>query len=316
MMKNIVLFILMHFITLGVFAQGDPVLIIDGVNTTFKAGVSLPYWMKSGQTIDLGTNALSVSAIEFKADSSVLKFNRAVIINGAMTVPAGMVWKLEAIGLASNTSSGSGGSTGTTYGPQLSNNGVLSLFQSPKEFTIPGQHSWMVPPGVTRICVELWGAGGNGGTTAVAMAAARGGSGGGSGAYGYECLNVVPGTIYNLIVGAGGGDTLTGFSSFSTLFKAYAGKNASGVIPGVGGTANMSYTQSGYSGLASPIGNTGVGGRGADAPNGGFGGKPSIYGNAYSGTYPGGGGGGSFNGGTYNNMSAGFGADGKVVISW
>jgi hypothetical protein len=321
-MKNTFLFILINLFILRVFAQNDPVLVIDGVNTTFKAGISLPYWLKAGQTVAVGANALSISALEFKADSTQLKFNRSLIITTTLTVPAGMVWKLEGIGLAMNTSGSSSSGNSTSYGPQLSNNGVLSIFKSPKEFTVPGAHSWTVPPGITNICVELWGAGGNGGSTPVYMSAGRGGAGGGSGAYGYECITVVPGTNYTLVVGTAGGDTINGFSSFSNLFKAQAGKNANGLVPGAGGTANTSYSLTGITGGLSPQGNTGVGGKGADAPNGGYGGVGGYAANygggggGGSGGFPGGGGGGSYNGGTYNSAGAGGGADGKVVISW
>lgn len=317
-MKKIITLLFLSFLSLGLYAQTDPILVIDGVNTTFKAGVSLPYWLKAGQTVALGANSLSVSAIEFKADSSQLKFNRAVIITSSVTVPSGMVWKLEAIGLALNSSTGSGG-TALNYGPQLSNNGVLSLFQSPKEFTTPGLHNWVVPPGITNICVELWGAGGNGGTSTTTFQT-RGGAGGGGGAYGYECLTVVPGTSYSLYVGTGGGDTAKGYSSFSNLFKAYAGKNASGGTPGVGGTVNTSFGLTGATGDVSPTGTTGVGGKGGDSPNGGFGGAAGTFGGVGGGggggLYPGGGGGGNFNGGQYNSSAAGGGANGKVVISW
>lgn len=315
-MKNTFLFILINFFILRVFAQNDPVLVIDGVNTTFKAGISLPYWLKAGQTVAVGANALSISALEFKADSTQLKFNRSLIITTTLTVPAGMVWKLEAIGLALNTSGSSSSGNSTSYGPQLSNNGVLSIFKSPKEFTVPGAHSWTVPPGITNICVELWGAGGNGGSITV-FTAGQGGAGGGSGAYGYECITVVPGTNYTLVVGAAGGDSINGFSSFSNLFKAQAGKNANGLVPGAGGTANTSYSLTGVTGELSPQGNTGVGvgGKGADAPNGGYGGVGGYFPYAGSGGgFPGGGGGGSP--GSTSSNGPGSGADGKVVISW
>ena len=53
---------------------------------------------------------------------------------------------------------------------------------------------WSAPPGVTRVMVELWGAGGGGGPL----------TGGGAGAYSKSLIAVTPGTVYTIIVGGGG----------------------------------------------------------------------------------------------------------------
>jgi hypothetical protein len=62
--------------------------------------------------------------------------------------------------------------------------------------------SWVAPAGVTRVLVEAWGAGGSGGGTA---SAAAGGGGGGAGGYQRAVVAVIPGTTYEVSVGAGGG---------------------------------------------------------------------------------------------------------------
>jgi hypothetical protein len=68
--------------------------------------------------------------------------------------------------------------------------------------------TWRVPPGVTHIIVELWGAGGGGAgggaSTVAAGASVPGGGGGGSGAYVRASLGVRPGEIYTIRIGAGG----------------------------------------------------------------------------------------------------------------
>jgi hypothetical protein len=63
---------------------------------------------------------------------------------------------------------------------------------------------WTAPPGVTRVLVEAWGAGGAGGASAPVNRGGGGGGGGGAGSYERVVLAVVPGTTYDLVVGDGG----------------------------------------------------------------------------------------------------------------
>jgi len=63
---------------------------------------------------------------------------------------------------------------------------------------------WTAPPGVTRVLVEAWGAGGAGGASAPVNRGGGGGGGGGAGSYQRVVVPVVPGTTYDLVVGDGG----------------------------------------------------------------------------------------------------------------
>lgn len=58
--------------------------------------------------------------------------------------------------------------------------------------------TWVVPPGVTRVTYEMWGAGGGGAKSSY------GGGGGGAGAYRHGVLLVAPGQSLTIAVGAGG----------------------------------------------------------------------------------------------------------------
>jgi hypothetical protein len=80
---------------------------------------------------------------------------------------------------------------------QVPNHGI-------RDFTESG--SLEVPPGVSHVLVELWGAGGGGGAGASSGATAPGGGGGGgrSGSYVRAHLTVAPGEEYVVTVGAGG----------------------------------------------------------------------------------------------------------------
>ena len=126
--------------------------------------------------------------------------------------------------------------------------------------------TWLCPPGVTSVTVQCWGAGGAGG--AATAAANRAGGGGGGGSYVTNTITVVPGTTYNITVGAGGtpnSNTSSGSygkpggkSEFSggsvTTITASGGTGGSGGVPnqtfGIGGVLGGIYAYS-HSGTAS-----------------------------------------------------------------
>ncbi|MBK6784229.1 MAG: hypothetical protein IPG79_11080 [Saprospiraceae bacterium] len=73
-------------------------------------------------------------------------------------------------------------------------------FQITRSFTVPGNHTFTVPVGVTSITVEVWGGGGRGGSR---TSGSNGSGGGGGGAYSRQTVNVIPGESFVLEVGAG-----------------------------------------------------------------------------------------------------------------
>ena len=85
------------------FAQNDPILLIDNDTVSMKSGLSLPYWLKAGQTIALGTNVKSASVVEFTIDSNELQFSNIISVKTLQTVPTGKAWKIEAIACTTNT---------------------------------------------------------------------------------------------------------------------------------------------------------------------------------------------------------------------
>ena len=85
-------------------------------------------------------------------------------------------------------------------------------------YSSPGNYTWIVPPCVTEITVEVWGGGGGGGSvwsrfnsvsgnginceTGDEICATAGGGGGGG--FASRTYTVVPGQVYNITVGLGG----------------------------------------------------------------------------------------------------------------
>lgn len=111
-----------------------------------------------------------------------------------------------------------------------------------KEFFTVGEHTWVVPIGVTSILVECWGAGGaGGGTTAVPTT----GGGGAGGCYASMELAVTPGQEFIIKVGAGGRPTsssgerggLTSLLDRNEIYLVADGGNG-------GGGTSVSYTNS------------------------------------------------------------------------
>ena len=270
-------------------AQKTPTLLIDGTPVKFQGDLSLPYWVSAGKTIAFSVDAISASILEFNINSNELQFNQVMHLTTSGTVPTGKAWKIEAIGLGPNTADipTSGFSTAAT--PEI--------FTSPVTFSNPGTYSWIVPPGITNVCVEAWGGGGDGGNGVFSTFSNSGGGGGGGG-YGYDCFTVVPGASYSLTVGGSGQA-----SSLGTLILANGGTNGSysggsGTgSSGVGGSSAASFNINGADGAGRD------GGTGA---NGGLGGIGVNNGNGSAGNFPGGGGGGGAAGGD--------GAAGQLII--
>ncbi|WP_431282731.1 hypothetical protein ACQW02_25540 [Humitalea sp. 24SJ18S-53] len=180
--------------------------------------------------------------------------------------------------------------------------------------------SFVVPAGVRRVKGRGWGGGGGG---AGNINTSSGTSGGGGGGYFEGIVDVVPGQVVPISIGAagiGGANTVGangtpgGITSFGSFMSATGGQggrydNASGGIGGVGvgGQINISGDQGG---TASPVGGSYIGGYGGTtfcgAPAG-----PNISGQGLSGRFPGGGGSGS----SANNYG-GNGAPGYLIVEW
>ncbi|WP_262916235.1 glycine-rich domain-containing protein [Aestuariivivens marinum] len=196
----------------------------------------------------------------------------------------------------------------------------MSYAQTTETFTSDG--TFTVPPGVTEITVECWGAGG-GGTQ-------PNGGGGGGGSYARSVLSGVSGS-YTVIVGAGGAPGNSGGSSSfdGGTVNAPGGVGATGIAGasgGSGGTGDVTYNGgNGAAGSSAQGGNGGGGGGGAGstgpggnatgttggtgtANNGGDGGEGAKTGG--NGSIYGGGGGGT------KNTTPGSGANGYVTVTY
>lgn len=167
------------------------------------------------------------------------------------------------------------------------------------------------------VTAQVWGAGGNGGTS---FGGYPYGGGGGGGGYGSQILSVVLGSSYTIMAGYGG-DSVDP-SSFdrgpTKLISASSGQNGSNgywSLPsvtgdgsgGAGGTSSATVNISGGNGQN---GNGTNGGAGGSGGNGGAGGSGAIgSGQGTNGIFPSGGGGGGGSNGSK-------GANGQVIITW
>lgn len=214
-----------------------------------------------------------------------------------------------------------------------------------------GLFTWQAPPGVTSLTVEAWGGGGSGSHGGKGTD----GGGGGGGAYASSILTVIPGTTYNINVGAGGvtncaGNTRVtgkdgGSSSFESEVIAAGGGGGGAVAATVytGGTGGSAATSKGTT--INPGGDGGCGnkcklGEGPGNPgqsgtgNSAGGGGGDQYGNGGLGAGAGGRGGvggygksdpgscgvtspGGGGGGTHTRTTGNNnGANGRVIISY
>lgn len=283
------------FISQITFAQSDASILIDGKPTIFRQELSLPYWLKAGQSINIWTNVSSISVIEFNIDTinGNLTFSKVISINQLSQVPNLKTWKIEALGFTNSSSIAK-----------------PANFTSPKTYNTPGNYIWIVPPGITSICIEAWGGGGNG----AAGTSSYNGGGGGGGGYGYQCFNVIPGKKLFITVGGPNQD-----SKIDSFMTATAGADAVGITGGRGGTSTASYKLDGENGENGNAG--GCAGKGGAGANGGASKPPFCCGSPWpfsAANFPAGGSGGGqlclSQYGNYNNLVSG--ANGQVIIYW
>jgi|GEM_PF-5027514 Phage-related tail fibre protein len=242
-------------------------------------------------------------------------------------------------GLTGGTISSSGTlavDVGTTAGKivQLDSNGKLPTmdasnlsnlppFANMQVFTSSG--TWTPPTGVTKVHVQVWGAGGGGGGGANVLLNLiyYGGNGGGGGAYAQGLITLSNSNAVTITVGTAGvrgavnsAGTDGGPSSFGSYAAAGGGIGgvAGNFTPTNGGTSAYANSFAGGYGMppgGSPGGNGGASGMGGSpAPGGVAGGNLGANANC-----PGCGGGGGF-GGLASATAGGHGAGGRVIVWW
>lgn len=175
-----------------------------------------------------------------------------------------------------------------------------------------GTYSWTCPTDVYKIWITAIAGGGNGGLGNAATGGnhALAGGGGGSGGQCFEQeIAVVPGQIYQIIVGAQGQNTTFGVLGGANLLTLTAGANGATPAGGKGGTPNGIDGTNGNS-VFDTVTSRGVGGNGALGARGGAYTAPATIGdNAQANTGGGGGGGAS-------GSAGGLGAGGNLTLRY
>jgi hypothetical protein len=167
---------------------------IEFRNVSRPAGIHLRGYTESnfynGQYLDVTSDSVFVAT--FRANGKV------GIRNGNPQHPLDVDGDINTTGTL-RVNGDAGGS-----GQVLRSNGDGTMdwrsmqFENMATFRSPGTGSWVVPAGVTKIMVEVWGAGGGG--------SAYGGGGGGAYMYGY--FTVTPGQTISYNIGDGGAGDL------------------------------------------------------------------------------------------------------------
>lgn len=184
-----------------------------------------------------------------------------------------------------------------------------------KVITTTGTSTFSVPSGITKVAVEVQGAGGDGGSCSSGGSPTSGdvGGGGGGGGYAFKNVDVTGTSTIQVYVGASNGAWSTFGTNGSYLSATGGVTSGSEAEPGAGGA-----------GSGGDINIAGAGG-GGGAGFGGAGGSSHLGGGAVSrrgnnsgangGVY-GGGGGGAACISSNQTLSGGTGAQGVVVVHW
>ena len=215
--------------------------------------------------------------------------------------------------------------------------------QTSVSFTTPGTTTWIVPPCVTQITVQVWGGGGGGGSVWSRFNSVSGtgsncemgdeicasGGGGGGGGFTQRTYTVVPCQVYTIAVGAGGTTSVNasgenrannGTNGGNSIFSgpATAGPGTLTGFGGTGGGAANIIRSCNFGCSFNHNGENGAGGAGGGGANGTvtyLGGSGATGAHSASVTDKSGGGGGgagsNANGGNGLLIAAGLGGNGS-----
>jgi hypothetical protein len=274
--------------------------------------LAAPYSIMAG-TADNLSGSLPSAQLSGAYPGNVTLDNSANIFAGSFFGDGSGLTNMDAVSL--------NGLAGANYATLdvLTNYALLSSFtnvpgSSPipnmQVFDVPGTNQFTVPAGVTRIAVEVWGGGGGGGNAGSSATVA--GGGGGAGGYGKGVFAATPGSSYAVVVGIGGGPTVSGgLSGFGALMSATGGSSGTSSqgfgSGGAGGASTASINITGGTGQWSSVIGGSYGGSAGHGGSGGVGDAGSVGG---SGQVPGGGGGGGYD----LNDLGGPGAHGRVIV--
>ncbi len=170
-------------------------------------------------------NAPAKAGIESNADATAI----TVASDGTVTISENLIVNGVVSGVGSGLTNIGGGGGAMPIGNE--------------SFTTPGTFQWTCPAGVTSISAVCIGGGGGSTSYTSGTYAMNGGCGGGLGWK--NSIPVVPGTDYNIVVGAGGvgnaynSSGLVGGNSYFIDVNTVSGRG------GIGGTYNTSYATGG-----------------------------------------------------------------------
>lgn len=128
-MRKYTLFFIIFFSFFKIKAQD---IIINGTVVNVSNDISFPYWLNSMSTIEIGSQVVSISALEFNVvptnDGNSLVFVESKNIISQETVPEGKTWKIEAVLLDSTTTNLSSNSQENLNQPTININLNDNLF--------------------------------------------------------------------------------------------------------------------------------------------------------------------------------------------
>lgn len=262
-----------------------------------------------------GTGATTTTGALSNLGAAAKGANSDITSLTGLTTPLGIAY--GGTGLSSAGTSGNVlTSNGTSWASSAPSGGAP--FSNVQAFT--SGNTFTVPSGVTKLWVEVYGAGGGGAGSNGGSAYGSGG-GGGAGGVAMGFLTVTPSQQITVTVGSGGtagGSGGTGnTSSFSTLSATGGSGGAMGDAGGWGGAGGT-----GSGGSINQSGGAGGGGGGtAGASAGGSGGSNTRGGGGRGSSYAGGGGVagsvyGGGGGGTAGTSTGGAGGGGGVIVWW
>lgn len=103
--KTLIMFVFSLFLINNVSSQNFPSIIVDGEEVLIPDFAMFPFWLNTGQTIEIGANTKFISVVQYNevptasANGNDLIYENVVKVTAQQLVPSGKVWKVESVGL-------------------------------------------------------------------------------------------------------------------------------------------------------------------------------------------------------------------------
>lgn len=114
--------VLLLIISINTYSQ-KPSILINGTHTLASSDAKFPYWLSSGNSLNIGNKVVGISVIQYRISpipggGNDLLFDTVMYISSLQNVPVGKVWKIESAICDTTVTTTISGGGGDNWGSQ------------------------------------------------------------------------------------------------------------------------------------------------------------------------------------------------------